>query len=87
MAEKHPKIKKSEMKEIIDSAFDYITQSIVQGRRIEIRGFGCFSTKLRKAGKVRNPRHGISIDSPERKDVYFRPGKELAERANHKKMN
>lgn len=83
MSEIHHKITQQEMKAIVDSTFSYLTESIISGRRIEIRGFGSFSIKCRKPGKVRNPRYGVTIDSPERKVVYFRAGKELSERANN----
>lgn len=83
VSEIHHKIPQSEMKAIIDSAFNYLAESLINGRRIEIRGFGSFSIKYRRPGKVRNPRYGVTIDSPERKVVYFRAGKELSERANN----
>lgn len=64
-----------------------MAKSLANGKRIEVRGFGAFSIKNRPAGTVRNPRHGTSVQSPARNVMYFRPGKELAERVNNKVQN
>lgn len=75
-------LSKREVKLIVDELFSSLAINLSKGRRVEIRGFGCFSLKRRAAGKVRNPRHGVSVESPERNVLYFRAGKELAERVN-----
>ncbi len=82
IAELYPKLGRKEVEVIIKELFAKISSSISSGNRIEIRGFGCFSLKRRAAGTVRNPRHGIAIESVERHVVYFRAGKELRERVN-----
>ncbi len=78
----YPKLSKKETDLVVKELFGKLSSSLSEGRRIEIRGFGCFSLKLRAAGKVRNPRHGVAIDSEERHVVYFRAGKELRERVD-----
>lgn len=75
-------LSRKEVQKIVDALFDHISQTITQGNRVEVRGFGTFTTRTRKAGKVRNPRHGITIESPERRKVYFRPGNILAQRVD-----
>ena len=80
--QKNRRITHSEVKQIVDSLFEFMGQSITSGRRFEIRGFGCFSLRFRAAGTVRNPRHGVSIPSDNRYNVYFRPGRFLAQRVN-----
>lgn len=82
ISELYPKLSRKEAEIIIKKLFASMSDSVATGKRIEIRGFGCFSLKRRSAGKVRNPRHGVSIESGERWVVYFRPGKELRERVN-----
>jgi integration host factor subunit beta len=67
---------------IVCELFHFMSDSLSKGKRIEVRGFGAFCLKTRAAGKVRNPRHGVAVDSPARNVVYFRPGKELAARVN-----
>jgi integration host factor subunit beta len=78
----YPKLKKVEVQNVVYNLFGHIGDELANGKRIEVRGFGSFSLKKRSAGMVRNPRHNKSIPSPERYNVYFRPGKELAERVN-----
>jgi integration host factor subunit beta len=75
--ELYPKLNKSECKKIIDALFISMGESIYQGKRIEIRGFGSFSLKTRRAGLVMNPRAGIAIERGARSCLYFRAGKEL----------
>ena len=79
---KNYKISQNEIKLIVDKLFEFMASSIVNGKRLEVRGFGCFSLRKRIAGTVRNPRYGVNIPSVERHNVYFRAGKSLAERVN-----
>ncbi|RTL11800.1 MAG: integration host factor subunit beta [Neisseriaceae bacterium] len=79
-----PKLRKTEAKKLVDSLFQYMVEQLATGNRIEVRGFGSFSIKVRKAGKIRNPRHGTSIDTDERRVVYFRAGNEMAKRVDYK---
>jgi integration host factor subunit beta len=80
--ELYPKLTVKETHTIVCGLFNFMADSLSTGKRIEVRGFGAFSLKSRAAGMVRNPRHGVAVESPARHVVYFRPGKELAERAN-----
>jgi integration host factor subunit beta len=75
-------LSRKETQKVVDAIFEHIAKTIAQGDRVEVRGFGTFTTRTRKAGKVRNPRHGINLDAPERRTVYFRPGKILAQRVD-----
>lgn len=78
----YPKLTKNEVHAIVCGLFNKMSNSLANGQRIEVRGFGAFTLKRRPAGKVRNPLHGVAVDAPARNVVYFRPGKELAERVN-----
>ena len=82
ISELYPKLSRKEVDLLIKELFGELSSSLSDGRRIEIRGFGCFSLKHRAAGKVRNPRHGVAVESGERHVVYFRAGKELRERVD-----
>ena len=82
LSELYPKMNKKEIDSLVQDLFGTMTNNIIKGRRIEIRGFGCFSLKERSAGKVRNPRDGVFIESDGRHVVYFRAGKELKDRVN-----
>ncbi len=62
---------------IIDSFFDKIKKGISDNDHIELRGFGTFGTKERKARIARNPKTNEKINVPEHRVPYFKAGKEL----------
>ena len=82
--ELHPKLSKLQSKIIVDALFTTMSHALSQGHRIEYRGFGAFSLKVRKISFIMNPYHGVLIESKDRNVVYFRASKELAARVNHK---
>jgi len=61
----------------VDAIFEAMKQSLVEGDRIELRGFGVFTVKPRKTGVGRNPRTGAEVSIAPGKAVRFKPGKEL----------
>jgi integration host factor subunit beta len=67
-------------KEIVQQTFDAIHDTLVEAGRIELRNFGVFEVKMRKARKARNPRTGERVDVEPKKVVTFKPGKEMEER-------
>ena len=72
-------------KEIVQQTFDAIVDTLLEVGRIELRNFGVFEVKQRKARKARNPRTGQRVDVPPKNVVTFKPGKEMEERV--RKMN
>ncbi|MDY0267991.1 HU family DNA-binding protein [Trichloromonas sp.] len=69
--------------EIVNLIFDSMTQALVEGGRIEIRGFGSFVVKDYKSYMGRNPKTGEVIQVLPKKLPFFKVGKELRERVNH----
>ncbi len=67
-------------KEIVQKTFDAIIDTLIEQRRIELRNFGVFEVKVRKARRARNPRTGEKVDVPPKCVVTFKPGKEMEER-------
>ncbi len=67
-------------KEIVQLTFDAIVDTLIADKRIELRNFGVFEVKQRKARKARNPRTGAKVDVPPKNVVTFKPGKEMEER-------
>ena len=59
-----------------------IGESLEKGERIEVRGFGSLSTRIRKPMRGRNPQSGEAIELSERKVPYFRASKELNQKLN-----
>jgi integration host factor subunit beta len=67
-------------KEIVQQTFDAIVKTLLEDGRIELRNFGVFEVKRRKARKARNPKTGERVDVPPKNVVTFKPGKEMEER-------
>jgi integration host factor subunit beta len=67
-------------KDIVQQTFDAIVETLLEVGRIELRNFGVFEVKQRKARKARNPRTGDRVDVPPKNVVTFKPGKEMEEK-------
>ena len=77
---------RSELIEKIEAAIklllEQMSETLVSGGRIEIRGFGSFSVHAQKPRVGRNPRTGETLSVPAKLTLHFKPGKELRERVN-----
>lgn len=73
-------IKQVDVKTIVQKTFDVIIESLVRSEKVELRNFGVFKIKERKARFGRNPRTGESVPVPPRKVVVFKPGQEMKQR-------
>ncbi len=79
IAEQHPNIAKKHIEFIIKSVFDSIKQSLQNGEKVEIRGFGSFKIREKSSKIGRNPKTGSKVNVPDKKLPYFKPGKEIKE--------
>ena len=70
---------KRDIRQAIDIIIESISESLQEEKRVEIRGFGSFSVRRRKARKAENPKTGKIMDIPERKSVLFTMSKSLKE--------
>jgi DNA-binding protein HU-beta len=59
----------------VEAVLDAMKESMRQGKRIELRGFGVFQVKPRKKGIGRNPRTGREVRIPPGRTIRFKPGK------------
>jgi integration host factor subunit beta len=82
LAADNPDLRPEEVEQVVDIFFDEITERLAEGGRVELRGFGTFSTRGRDARTGRNPRTGESVSVPAKRVPYFKPGKEIRERLN-----
>lgn len=71
------KISQKKSAEIVDFIFEKMRNAILQGERIEVRGFGSFYVKDYRPRKGRNPKTGEIIDVPPKRLPFFKVGKEL----------
>jgi integration host factor subunit beta len=82
LAADNPGLSMKEIDRIVTIFFDEISQRLAEGGRVELRGFGAFSTRARDARMGRNPRTGETVDVDAKRVPYFKPGKEMRQRLN-----
>lgn len=75
-------ITKTQADEIVDMVFDAMSQALINGERIEIRGFGSFVIRKYGGYTGRNPKTGAKVQVPSKKLPFFKVGKELRERVD-----
>jgi integration host factor subunit beta len=73
---------KKESETIVNTVFENITEALVKGDKVELRGFGSFRIRHRNARKGRNPKTGTSVNVPEKRVPFFKVGKRLREHVN-----
>ena len=81
---KKENLTEKESQAIVDLIFNGFTETLKQGGRIEIRGFGSFSVRNYGAYRGRNPKTGNPISVKEKKAAFFKVGKELKEKVDKK---
>jgi len=79
---KQSSLTKKESELIVNTVFDNITEALVKGDKVELRGFGSFRIRHRNARKGRNPKTGSNVDVPEKRVPFFKVGKQLRELVN-----
>ena len=83
LAERYPHLYHRDVERIVSTVLDEISSALSKGDRVELRGFGAFSVKVRPARQGRNPRTGEAVSVEEKRVPFFRTGKELRERLNN----
>jgi len=82
LAQDNPELRPEEVEAVVNIFFDTVAQRLAEGGRVELRGFGAFSTRERAPRTGRNPRTGESVSVPGKRVPYFKAGKEMRERLN-----
>lgn len=83
LAERYPHLYHRDVERIVSTLLEEIAQALSDGRRVELRGFGVFSVKVRSSRTGRNPRTGQPVSVGQKRAPFFRTGKELRERLNN----
>jgi integration host factor subunit beta len=78
----HGQITRREAEIVVNTIFTAISDALGEGERVELRGFGSFSTKVRNSRVGRNPKTGDAVEVPAKVVPHFKPGKELREKVN-----
>ena len=82
LAVKNPALYHRDIERLVATILDEIGGALERGDRVELRGFGAFSVRDRKARVGRNPRTGASVDVAEKRVPFFKMGKGMRERLN-----
>jgi integration host factor subunit beta len=82
LEKEQPDLSPREVEQIVGFVFDRISEQLAEGGRVELRGFGTFTTRARDGRVGRNPRTGEAVDVQPKRVPYFKPGKEMRHRLN-----
>jgi integration host factor subunit beta len=82
LAQDNPGLTARELDMIVSAFFDAVVKQLANGGRVELRGFGAFSTRARDGRTGRNPRTGSAVAVDAKRVAYFKPGKEIRDRLN-----
>ena len=83
LSNNYPNFLKKDLEKFTDIILSEIKRSLKKGDRVELRGFGIFSTNLQKARISRNPRTGEKVNTPEKKTIHFKMSKDLFKKLNN----
>ena len=82
IAERNPHLYQRDVEHIVDAILEEVEAALSRGDRVELRGFGAFSVRSRRARTGRNPRTGEPVTVSEKYVPAFKPSKDIRERLN-----
>ena len=82
IAELNPHLYQRDVERIVSTIFDEISAALAAGDRVELRGFGAFSVKIRDSRMGRNPRTGETVHVARKAVPFFKTGKQLRDMLN-----
>ena len=85
LSKNYPNFLKKDLEKFIDIILGEIKKSLKRGERVELRGFGVFSSKIQKARISRNPKTNEKVNTPEKKTIHFKMSKDLFKILNNEK--
>ena len=83
LSENYPNFLKKDLEKFTNIILNEIKRTLKRGDRVEIRGFGVFSTNTQKASIRRNPKTGEKVNVPEKKTIHFKMSKDLFKKLNN----
>jgi integration host factor subunit beta len=83
LSKNYPNFLKKDLEKLINIILNEIKQTLKRGERVELRGFGIFSTNIQKARISRNPKTGEKVNTLEKKTIHFKMAKELFKKLNN----
>ena len=83
LSENYPNFLKKDLEKFTNIILNEIKETLKRGERVELRGFGVFSTNIQKTRISRNPKTGEKVNTPEKKTIHFKMAKELFKKINN----
>ena len=83
LSQNYPNFLKKDLEKFTEIILREIKRSLRRGDRVELRGFGVFSTNKQKARISRNPKTGEKVNTPEKKTIHFKMAKDLFKKLNN----
>ena len=85
LSKNYPNFLKRDLEKFINIILKEIKNTLKRGERVELRGFGVFSSKIQKARISRNPKTGEKVSTPSKKTIHFKMSKEMFKKLNNEK--
>mgnify|MGYP006100230293 FL=1 len=83
LTDNYPNFLKKDLEKFTNIILVEMKQALKRGDRVELRGFGVFSTNIQKARISRNPKTGEKVNTPQKKTIHFKMSKELFKKINN----
>ena len=83
LSNNYPNFLRKDLEKFTDIILNEIKRALKRGDRVELRGFGIFSTNVQKARISRNPKTGEKVNTPEKKTIHFKMSKDLFKQLNY----
>tara|TARA_B100000989_G_scaffold98380_1_gene71774 strand:+ start:3485 stop:3778 length:294 start_codon:yes stop_codon:yes gene_type:complete len=85
LSQNYPNFLKKDLEKLVNIILKEIKETLKRGERVELRGFGVFSTNVQRARISRNPRTGEKVNTPQKKTIHFKMAKDLFKKLNNEK--
>ena len=85
LSKNYPNFLKKDLEKFVNIILKEIKETLKRGERVELRGFGVFSTNTQKARISRNPKTGEKVNTPQKKTIHFKMAKDLFKKLNNEK--
>ena len=83
LAQNYPNFLRKDLEKFTDIILKEIKKTLKRGERVELRGFGVFSTNIQKSRISRNPKSGEKVHTPSKKTIHFKMAKDLFKKLNN----
>ena len=83
LSDNYPNFLKKDLEKFVNIILNEIKRALNRGDRVELRGFGVFSTNIQKSRISRNPKTGEKVHTPEKKTIHFKMSKDLFKKLNN----